>query len=400
MSNNSEWPFIEAKVSNFWCQTDGDESESDVNRYQFAWKIKNYKDRPEQKGEYVDSHEFHVLGPDHKNVTRWIIRVYPKGCKDSDEGNICISIVNDSDFKVKVKGVLYLGNKDGIKEILNFEDNLGRGWTKENKNVSLADVLKDALTITAKIQVLKTDVDTKTNRNEGMVKELFHAFENKDSVLFDFTIKCGDASFECSKFMLAARSPVFKSMMLSNMIESQTNSVNIEDLLPEVVEGMLQYIHTGVTEHFYKLPRELLAAADRYQLKYLKSSCEATLVDSLDVENCISLLILSEMYNASHLRKAALQFAVENIKSISNSLDWKKELAAFPSLMTDLIESLMTMTESLKGDLEDTTTMNDVLKSKLKSILEIIKNHQQEADGVMEELGVINSDSNLDSDSE
>jgi len=351
MSNNSEWPFLEAEESNFWCQTDGDESRSGLNRSQFAWQIKNINDRPEQRGEYVSSKVFKVMGPDYNNVTKWIIRVYPKGCKDSDEGNICISIVNDSDLKVEAKGELFLGNKDGIKEILSFYDNkLERGWTRET-NVSLADVDDDDLTITADIQVLKTDIDTTKNHNAGMVKDLFHAFENKDSMLFDVTVKCGDVSFECNKFMLAARSPVFKSMFQSNMIESQTNTVNIEDLLPEVVDGMLQYIHTGVTKHLNKLPRELLAAADRYQLEYLKSSCQAFLINSLDVENCISLLILSEMYNAALLRKSALQFAVENMMSISSSCDWKKELTGFPSLLTDLIEMLTNMNDALKSDL-------------------------------------------------
>merc|ERR1712098_471558 len=136
------------------------------------------------------------------------------------------------------------------------------------------------------------------------------------------------------------RSPVFKSMFQSNMIESQTNNVNIEDLKPKVVDEMLQYIHTGVSLNIDKYPQELLAAADRYQLDQLKNNCQQILIASLDVENCVSIFILSDMYNALKLRRAAVKYATENMTSISNTCDWKKELARFPSLMTDMIDTL------------------------------------------------------------
>ena len=131
------------------------------------------------------------------------------------------------------------------------------------------------------------------------------------------------------------------------MIESLTNVIKIVDLQPEVVAKMLQYIHTGI---FFNVrnPQDLLVAADRYQLDRLKSNCEEVLIDSLDVENCISILILSDMYNALNLRRTALKYVTENMTSISSSCDWRKELSGFPSLMADMIEALTTMNDSLK----------------------------------------------------
>ena len=104
----------------------------------------------------------------------------------------------------------------------------------------------------------------------------------------------------------------------------------------EVVAEMLQYIHTGASPNLKEMSQELLVAADRYQLEQLKTSCQEILISSLDAKNCISFLILSDKYNAIRLKQAAIEFATENLSEISSSCDWKKELADFPSLLTDI----------------------------------------------------------------
>jgi len=367
MSNSKfKWPFRAAEYSNFWCQTDGDCSSSGNNWSRFAWEIKNFTNRPEGKGEYVRSKVFHVIGPTNTVVSKWVIRVYPKGSNDSEEGKLCISLENVSGVKVAARGLLYIEDKEGsANQIISFEDDdLGHDWIRENANVSLADgflLQDDSLIIVGMIFLVKTDIDLTKNHFVEMKHNLMEAYKNKDPVLYDVTVKCGNATFECNKFMLTARSPVFKAMFQSNMIENQTNTVNIKDLKPTVVEGMIQYIHTGVTSHIYKAPRNMLAAADRYQLEQLKTSCQIILVDSLDVENCIPLLILSDMYNACYLRKTGLKYASENMKSISNSCDWKKELVRYPSLMADMIETLANMNDSLKKDLKSSQEYADEL---------------------------------------
>ena len=95
-----------------------------------------------------------------------------------------------------------------------------------------------------------------------------------------------------------------------------------------------------------------MAAADRYQLVELKTSCEEILIASLDAKNCIDILLVSDLHNAPGLKTAALNFAAENMKSISSSCDWKKELASVPSLLTDMIETFSTISDSLKKESE------------------------------------------------
>ena len=139
-----------------------------------------------------------------------------------------------------------------------------------------------------------------------MIKDLGKAFREEHSL--DVTLKCGDVSFECSKFMLKARSPVFKAMFQHNTLESQTNVVKINDIEPKVLEEMLLYIHTDEYPNIKDLAKELLAAADFYQLDELKNGCQSFLCKTLNSENSIGILILSDKYSASKLKKDALKF--------------------------------------------------------------------------------------------
>ena len=122
--------------------------------------------------------------------------------------------------------------------------------------------------------------------------------------------------------ILAAISPVFKSMFQLNTKERETKTVTIDDFKAEVVSEMLNYIYTGTvsSNDLSEIAVKLLAAADKYQLDLLKNICEERLCSKLDVTNCVELLVvgdnLGDMYQTFKLRKMALILAAENMNSI------------------------------------------------------------------------------------
>jgi len=122
--------------------------------------------------------------------------------------------------------------------------------------------------------------------------------------------------------------------------ENQTNVVNLKDIEPKVLEAMILYIHTGETPNINNIAKELLVAAE---LDQLKISCLEVLSETIEAKNSIELLILSEMYTAPKLRKNALKFVSENMTTISSACDWKKELAGYPFLQSEIIESLVSI---------------------------------------------------------
>ena len=66
------------------------------------------------------------------------------------------------------------------------------------------------------------------------------------------------------------------------------------------------------------------------------------------------------------LKQAAIEFATENLSEISSSCDWKKELADFPSLLTDMIDTFSSLSDSLKGDLMRYQKQSDKVSSVMK----------------------------------
>ena len=73
-------------------------------------------------------------------------------------------------------------------------------------------------------------------------QDLSRLYNTKDNS--DITITCGGKIFACHKIILASRSPVFKKMFESDMLEKRTGSVDIKNMTPEVLESLLEYIYT------------------------------------------------------------------------------------------------------------------------------------------------------------
>ena len=65
---------------------------------------------------------------------------------------------------------------------------------------------------------------------------------------------------------------------------------------------------------FDGVPKELLVAADFYQLDQLKISCQKVLSKTIEAKNSIELLILSDLSSAPKLRKDALKFVRDAVK--------------------------------------------------------------------------------------
>lgn len=111
------------------------------------------------------------------------------------------------------------------------------------------------------------------------------------------------------KVVLAARSPVFKKMFITNMTEAQTNHVVITDISHDIFEEMLFFIYTGKTsEKFSMFAIELLAAAHKYQIENLKKLCEAEISKNLTEENAGAVLKSANLFDCDEaMKKEALQ---------------------------------------------------------------------------------------------
>ena len=139
----------------------------------------------------------------------------------------------------------------------------------------------------------------------------------------DITIQCGDEVFKAHKAILAAQSPVFKSMFQVDMKEKERGTVEISDIDPAVMSDVLIFLYTGEVPNMRTLAKELLKAANKYELSRLMMMCEIDLKIDINVSNVIDKLILADLHQAKNLKKACLKFIKQNAIKVHQTEGWK-----------------------------------------------------------------------------
>ena len=165
------------------------------------------------------------------------------------------------------------------------------------------------------------------------------------NVLSDIQIKCQDETFDAHQVILSARSPVFKRMLELDMVEKKRKVIEIKEIDSDIVEEILKYIYTGkciVNDVNVDPPtvKQLLEAANMYQLDSLKAFCGEVLISSLVPDNALSLLLLGDMYSAEELKKLALAMVIDNLKTIRRSDEWKDCIKERPDIKAEIFEAM------------------------------------------------------------
>ena len=271
-STSQEVDALDASNCNLIFETNGDKTEVLAENYKtkIIWRVRNFSKRMEQKGQSIDSSSFTILSP-NDIITKWRLSLYPNGNTKAEPGHFAVALTVE-EVKAIASIKLSISNGKTVK-CTSFN---GKEFHPRPFATGLYGpkdwVFDDVLTVSCEISVLKASINMKERHSLQMMDDLSKAFSNLNSM--DVTVTCGDASFECNKFMLTARSPVFQSMFIHDMKESQSNVVNIKDIEPKILEEMLRYIHTGEAPNIKNISSELLAAADFYELDQLKNSCQ------------------------------------------------------------------------------------------------------------------------------
>lgn len=112
------------------------------------------------------------------------------------------------------------------------------------------------------------------------------------------------------KDILSCHSPVFATMFSAAWFAEGTRVINIHNFDFETILSMVEYIYFGDKDEYQKPmdATELIKAADMYQLAILKSKCEQWLCSSLNKNNVVGRLALSNTYDLSQLKIEALSF--------------------------------------------------------------------------------------------
>ena len=345
-----------------WCRTVLCKSA----RTTFKWTIENFNSRPEERNQLIESSIFKVPGPD--KVTRWFLKLYPKG-GDDDPDYIVVDLHSMNDFEVRANAdvsvlapIIQEKNKDDYSVNLDgVYKGDGDGWGGTLLKIDdCSEILPDGnLTLLCKLEVYGQDKNLIESQHNELDDKCFSKVNQQlgdlcgDKTFSDVKVMCEKEVFHCHRAVLSARSPVFKAMFQSGMSENRTGEVDIEDVKAKVVSEMLHYIYKGRVSSqdvLKEMAKELLVAADKYQLDLLKKLCEVEIRSSLDESNCIELLIFSDTYQAKLLKKGALQSVFLNLASIVDTDVYKEFHKQHSELSLEVTRTIIPMAIKSKNN--------------------------------------------------
>jgi speckle-type POZ protein len=95
-------------------------------------------------------------------------------------------------------------------------------------------------------------------------------------------------------------------MFQSEMKESAEGRIKIDDIVPVVLKEMLRYLYCGSVENNEGIHLPLFIAADKYDIKNLKTMCEIILTCQVTPVNALEMYTVGEMHGGLELKKKSL----------------------------------------------------------------------------------------------
>ena len=361
----------------YWARTTTATS-GDQGSTTFTWTIEDFKNHLDKENGMIWSPSFSVTGPNDKK-TNWQLTMLskePVGHDDVDDNSrdIVLFLEYKDDFDVtdepieKISFSLSILNerfqKEKTKKVIRCISDV-----VSNVEISLKE-LEDSphllpngnLTVVCDLTVYSPEATPSVsgfpceklappidNCLKQMSEPFGKFFGNKK--FSDVKIISGDEEFHCHRIILSGRSPVFEAMFRTDMIENNSEEVPIKDIDPKVVREMLHFIYNGATSTetvMEEIGKELLGAAEMYQLDLLKEKCEEKLCSFLDVSNSVELLVLADLHRASKLRSMALSLVARNMDTIVKTDVYQDFIIRHPVLTLEVTKALVQKAGSKK----------------------------------------------------
>ncbi|XP_065203418.1 speckle-type POZ protein-like [Planococcus citri] len=352
---------------------------TDVNirKTTYLWTIKNFSSVHQKRKEILKSSPFsadndefkwrlhlnpYVMGSAYDpnvgySVQSQCISLYAHAADELSDftkhcpitGNVKFSIMNSENKETNAQSVDFSVNQTASNKVytaVGFQQ-----FVKESTLVADRDKLlpQDKLTILCEISyVKKTDIvcisgkqssDSREKQEPATLDGIETLFMSKD--FSDVTLSVDKKVYPAHKSILVARSPVFKAMFSHEMKEKQSNCIELQDITFPAFREMLRYIYTGKVQNLSILAADLLAAANKYDLKNLKAICENELCEKLSQSTAVSTLMLADMHHAENLKKQALLY----MKMYSYTLSMLSEedrntlMKSYPHLLLEIIDT-------------------------------------------------------------
>ncbi|OXU16341.1 hypothetical protein TSAR_009633 [Trichomalopsis sarcophagae] len=189
-----------------------------------------------------------------------------------------------------------------------------------NKVLSSLDQITVYLEYTAYIGWVSFSGDCRSVLKEEPVKLLGQDMARFKELgkYYDVTLRVMGQEMQAHKVILAARSSIF-AVLFDTVNEDrlrQSSYVDVDDIKPEVMTEVLRYIYTNEVHNISIYAKDLLYAADEFDLGNLREMCEMELCENITPEIAYDVLILATKIKAERLRLRAARYINSHLMEI------------------------------------------------------------------------------------
>ena len=296
----------------------------------------------------------------------WRIRYYPDGTREDlkDYAAVFLEIVTECVKQVRVKYDFRLvdpatGLSSSVFSVRALYDRAHTSWGtnkwKKTSELEASYLREDCLVIECDVTVVEESrLDEESERALEVQVPPSDLSDNLGKFLdsgegADVTFKVKGEDFRAHKFMLAARSPVFKAEFYGPMMGKKTKgSITIEDMEPAAFKALLHFIYKDSlpamddldADENVEMVKHLLVAADRYAVERMKLMCESILCKRLDAGTAAATLAFADQHYCSKLKDACSAFITSSarINDVVASQEYQHLKRVYPAVFVDVWE--------------------------------------------------------------
>ncbi|XP_030045763.1 kelch-like protein 40 [Microcaecilia unicolor] len=138
----------------------------------------------------------------------------------------------------------------------------------------------------------------------------------------DCVLKIKGKEFPCHRLVLAACSPYFRTIFLSELEEHKKKEISLDDVDPEVMGKILHYLYTSEIEITDQNVQDIFSVANLFQIPSIFTVCVSFLQKRLCLSNCLAIFRLGLMLDCPRLAVSARDFVCDRFSLITRDEDF------------------------------------------------------------------------------
>lgn len=328
----------------------------------FQWTVVNWKNSPECLKNKIDNKESKLFSPvfPNANGSTWQLHVVFPEKEANSKQTICFKChcLKPLPYDAQKECPLVLGTlklldeaegKDVVCYTLKDGCKISNApvFDTEAKDIS---AVPDKMHLVANLSIVglepltEAQYQTSFQSTDHRWLAKFLAFLWADEDFADFTIEVEEQKFPAHRLVLASRSPVLRSLLLTDMREKREGKIVLSDVSASGWRIFQKYLYTNA----FSFPKdgdvtellEVLMLSDKYDVHSLRNVVEGEVISRMSADNIVEVLEASVKFGLFDLKEAGVDFLKRKWATLRTSRKMMRWLSGDCELAQTMFEKL------------------------------------------------------------